>query len=80
MKAVLRGKLIVMSALIKKLEILYSRILTTHLKALEQREARICKRSRWKELIIQGAKKQPSKKQRVLQKESTKQRAGSLRK
>jgi hypothetical protein len=46
MKAVLRGKFIALSALIKKLERPYTSNLTEHLKALEQNEANIPKRSR----------------------------------
>jgi hypothetical protein len=38
MKAVLRGKLIVLSASKKKLERAYTSSLTAHLKALEQKE------------------------------------------
>jgi hypothetical protein len=47
MKAVLRGKLIALSASKKKLERVYTSILTAHLKALEQKEANTPKRSRW---------------------------------
>ena len=65
MKAVLRGKLIALSASKKKLERAYTSGLTTHLKALEQKEANTPKRSRW---------------QKELYKESTKPGAGSLRK
>ena len=46
MKAVLREKLIVLSALIKKLERSHTSNLTTHLRALEQKEANTPKRSR----------------------------------
>ena len=38
MKAVLRGKFIALSALIKKLEASYTNNLTAHLRALEQKE------------------------------------------
>jgi hypothetical protein len=51
MKAVLRGKLIALSASKKKLEIAYKSSLTTHLKALEQKEAYSPKRSRRQEII-----------------------------
>jgi hypothetical protein len=51
MKAVLRGKLIVLSASKKKLEKTYTSSLTAHLKALEQKEANTPKRSRWQEII-----------------------------
>jgi hypothetical protein len=46
MKAVLRGKLIALSASKKKLERAYTSSLSAHLKALEQKEANIPKRSR----------------------------------
>ena len=39
MKAVLREKLIVLSALVKKLERSYTSNITTHLRALEQKES-----------------------------------------
>ena len=51
MKAVLRGKLIALSASKKKLEKVYTSSLTAHLKALEQTEAITPKRSRWQEII-----------------------------
>ena len=47
MKAVLRGKLIALSASKKKLERAYTSNLITHLKALEQKEANTPKRSKW---------------------------------
>ena len=50
MKAVLRGKLIALSASQKKLERAYTSSLTAHLKALEQKEA-ISPKSRWQEII-----------------------------
>ena len=46
MKAFLRGKLIALRASKRKLERAYTSILTTHLKALEQKEANSPKRSR----------------------------------
>ena len=46
MKAVLRGKFIALSALVKKLERSYTNNLTAHLRALEQKEANSPKRSR----------------------------------
>ena len=46
MKAVLREKLIALSASEKKLERPYTTSLTVHLKALEQKEANTPKRSR----------------------------------
>jgi hypothetical protein len=51
MKAVLRGKLIALSAAKKKLERAYTSSLTAHLKVLEQKEANSPKRSRWQEII-----------------------------
>jgi hypothetical protein len=51
MKAVLRGKLIALSASTKKLERACSSSLIAHLKALEQKEANIPKRSRLQEII-----------------------------
>jgi hypothetical protein len=50
MKAVLRGKLIALSASKKKLERAYTSSLTAHLKALEQKEANTPK-SRVQEII-----------------------------
>ena len=50
-KAVLRGKLIVLSASKKKLERANTSSLTAHLKALEQKEANSPKRSRGGEII-----------------------------
>ena len=46
MKAVLRGKLIVLSASKKKLERAYTSSLTAHLETVEQKEANSPKRSR----------------------------------
>ena len=51
MKAVVRGKLIVLSASKRKLERAYTSSLTAHLKALEQKEANAPKRSRRQEII-----------------------------
>jgi hypothetical protein len=51
MKAVLREKPIALSACKKKLERAYTSSLTTHPKALEQKEANTPKRSRWHEII-----------------------------
>jgi hypothetical protein len=51
MKAFLRGKLIAVSGSKKKLERTHTSSLTTHLKALEQKEANSPKRSRWQEII-----------------------------
>ena len=51
MKAVVRGKLIDLSASGKKLERAYTSNLTGHLEALEQKEANTPKRSRQQEII-----------------------------
>jgi hypothetical protein len=50
-KAVLRGKLIGLSASKVKLERAYTSSLTAHLKALEQKEASTPKSSGWQEII-----------------------------
>jgi hypothetical protein len=47
----LKGKLIALIASKKKLERTHTNSLTTHLKALEQKEARTPKRSRLQEII-----------------------------
>jgi hypothetical protein len=52
MKAVLRGKLIVLCVDKKKWERAYNSCLTAHLKSLEQKEANTPKRSRQQEIII----------------------------
>ena len=51
MKAVLRGKLIARSASKKKMESAYTSNLTTHLNALEQKEANSPRRSRRQKII-----------------------------
>jgi hypothetical protein len=51
MKAVLKGKLIGLSASKKKHKRAYTSNLTAHLKTLEQKEANTPKRSRWQEII-----------------------------
>jgi hypothetical protein len=56
MKAVLRGKLITLSASKKKLQRAYSSSLTAHLKALEQKEVNAPKRIRQQEIIKLRAK------------------------
>jgi len=79
MKAFLRGKLIALSASKKKLERAHTSSLTTHLKALEQKEAHSPKRSRWQEIIkLRGKINQVET--RIKFKESTKRGASSLRK
>ena len=51
MQAVLRGKVIALSASKKKLERAYTSTLTAYMKTLEQKEANIHKRSKWQEII-----------------------------
>jgi hypothetical protein len=51
MKAVLRGRLITVTASKIKLEGAYTSSLTAHLKALEQKEANTSKRNRQQEII-----------------------------
>jgi hypothetical protein len=51
MKAFLRGKLVALSASKKRLERAHTSILTTHLKALEQKEVNSPKKRRWQEII-----------------------------
>jgi hypothetical protein len=51
MKAVLRGKSIVLSALVKKLERSYTNNLTTHLRAIEHKEANSPRKSRMQEIV-----------------------------
>jgi hypothetical protein len=71
MKAVLRGKLIALSASKKKLEREYTSSLTAHLEALELKEANSPKRSRRQEIIKLRAESTKWK-QKELFKESTK--------
>jgi hypothetical protein len=78
MKAFLRGKLIALSASKKKLERAHISSLTTHLKALQQKEANSPKRRRLQE--INSVAKSTKWKQEELFKESTKWGAASLRK
>ena len=79
MKAFLRGKLIALSASKKKWERAHTSSLTTHLKALEKKEANSPKRSRRQE-IIKLREKSTKWKQEELFKELTKRGVGSLRK
>ena len=79
MKAALRGKLIALSASKKKLERAYTSILTAQLKALEQKEEERPKKSRWQGIIKLRAEYNKQK-QKEPMKESTKPKAGSLRK
>jgi hypothetical protein len=67
MKAVLRGKFIALSVLIKKLEKLYTSNLTAHLRALEQKEANKPKRSRLQEIIKLRAEINQTETKRTIQ-------------
>jgi hypothetical protein len=79
MKAVVREKLITLSASKKKLERPYTNSLTAHLKPREQKEANTPKRSRWQEIIkLRAEINQIETKE--LYNESRKPGAGSLRK
>jgi hypothetical protein len=51
MKTVVRGKLIVLSASTKKLERAYTSSLISHMKALEQKETNIAKKSGQQKII-----------------------------
>ena len=51
MKAVLRGKFIALTALVKQLERSYTNNLAAHLRALEQKEANSPKSSRQQEIV-----------------------------
>jgi hypothetical protein len=67
MKAVLRVKLIALSASKKKLEKAYTSSLTAHLKALEQKEANSLKRSRQQKIIKLRAEIKQAKTKRTIQ-------------
>jgi hypothetical protein len=67
MKAVLRGKLIALSASKKKLERAFTSSLTAHLKMLEQKEANAPKSSRWQEIIKLRAEINQVKTKRTIQ-------------
>jgi hypothetical protein len=79
MKAMLRGKLITLSASKMKLERAYTSSLTAHLKARGQKEANTPKRNRQQELIKLRAEINRME-QREQDRESMKQKAESLRK
>jgi hypothetical protein len=67
-KAVIRVKLIALSASKKKLERAYTSSLTAHLEALEQKEAKSPKRSRQQEIIkLRPIINQVEKKKRTIQ-------------
>ena len=76
MKAVLRAKLIALSASKEKVERSFTSHSTVHLQALEQIEGNTRKMSRWQEIIELRA--QINHVERELYKESTKRVAGSL--
>jgi hypothetical protein len=71
-KAVLRGKFIALSALVKKLERSYTNNLTAYLRALQQKEANSTKRSRRPEIV------KPRAKINLIETKGTIQRSNSL--
>jgi hypothetical protein len=84
---VLRGKLIALRASKNKVEKSYTSSLKAHLEALEQKEANTTKRTRQQEIIKLRAEINQVETKNIqtiqtikLYKESTKPRAGSLRK
>ena len=74
MKAVVKGKLIALSASKKKLERAYTSSLTAHLKVLEQKEANTPKRSRRQEIIKFRAKINQVETKRTIQKNQQNQK------
>jgi hypothetical protein len=79
MKEFLRGKVIALSASKKKLKRAHTSSLTTHLKALDQKEANSPKRSRQQETIKLSGEINQVETRRTIQ-ETTKKGAGCLRK
>jgi hypothetical protein len=67
MKAVLREKLIALSASKEKQERAYTSSLTAHLKALEQKKANSPKKSRWQEIIKLRAEINQAETKRTIQ-------------
>jgi hypothetical protein len=67
MKAVLRGKLVALSASKKELERAFTSSLTAHLKALEQKEANLSKKSIWQEIIKHRAEVNEVETKRTIQ-------------
>ena len=67
MKAVIRGNLIALSATKKKMERAYTSSLTTNLKALEEKEANIPRRSRRQKIIKLRAEIKQIKTKRTIQ-------------
>ena len=74
MKAVVKGKLIALSASKKKLERAYTSSLTSRLKVLEQKEANTSKRSRRQEIIKFRAKINQVETKRTIQKNQQNQK------
>jgi hypothetical protein len=70
MKAVLRVKLIALSASKKKLKRAYTNCLTAYLKALEQKEANRPKRSRGQEVVKLRDEIKPLETKRTIQKKN----------
>ena len=63
----LSGKFIVLSTLVKKSERSYTNNLTSHLKALEQKEANTYKRSTRQEIVKFGAERNKIETKRTIQ-------------
>jgi hypothetical protein len=80
MKPALRGKVISLSALKKKLERSYTSNLTAYLRALEQKEANTPKRNRRQKIVKLRAKNNQIQTKRIIIIESTEPKAVSLRK
>jgi hypothetical protein len=76
MKAVLRGKVIALSASKQKLERVYTSSLTEHLEALEQKDTNTLRKSRQQEIIKLRAVVNQVETKRIIQRIV----AGSLRK
>ena len=66
-KAVLREKLIALSASKKRMDRAYTNSLTVHLKALEQKKASMPKWSRWQEIIKLRAEINQTETKRTIQ-------------
>jgi hypothetical protein len=70
MKAVLKGKFIPLSALVKKLERSYINNLTAHLRALEQKGPNSPKRSRQQEIVKLSAEINQLETKRTIQRKA----------
>jgi hypothetical protein len=79
MNAMLRGKSIALSILIKKLERSYINNLTAYLRALEQKEANSPKRSRRQEIVKFRAKINRIETKKTIQRISNTKKSGSLK-